>query len=76
MKQEKMYRYLGKNGLFTTHVELLNINPLPMIKLIANEGYYLTNGEKTAYSITIFPEEVEQWYEMENPNYKKWDNDI
>ena len=42
-----------------------------MVRLSAEAGFLLTNGEKTAYSITIFPEEIEQWYEIENPNYEK-----
>ena len=76
MKKEKMYRYLGRNGMITTHVELIDIQPLSMVKLSSEAGFLLTDGEKTAYSITVFPEEVEQWYEIENPNYKKWDNNI
>lgn len=76
MKKEKMYRYLGRNGMITTHVELIDISPLPMVRLSAEAGFLLTDGEKTAYSIAIFPEEVEQWYEIENPNYEKWDNNI
>lgn len=71
MKQEKMYRYLGKNGLFTTHVELLDIAPLPMIKLIADEGMLLTDGQEKVYFITVFPEDVEKWTEVKDPYYQQ-----
>ena len=67
MKQEKMYRYLGKNGLFTTHIELLKIDPLPMVKLIADKGKLLTDGEEKVYFITTFPEEVDKWTEVDDP---------
>lgn len=71
MKKEKMYRYLGKNGMITTHVELLDIAPLPMIKLSSKADYKLSNGEETAYSVTVFPEDEDKWFEIPDPEKEK-----
>lgn len=64
MKKEKMYRYLGRNGIITTWVELIDTTPLHMVRLSSDAGNILTNGEQSVYSITVFPEEVEQWQEI------------
>lgn len=73
MKKEKMYRYLGRNGMITTWVELIDTTPLPMVRLSSDAGNILTNGEQNVYSITVFPEEVEQWQEVPKP-VKEQDN--
>ena len=45
MKKEKMYRYLGRNGMITTWVELIDTTPLPMVRISSDAGNILTNGE-------------------------------
>lgn len=68
MVKKKLYRYLGKNGIITSLVELMNIDYIPMYRLEASPGYILTDGEKKAYSVDIFIEELSDWSEIESPN--------
>lgn len=66
MITKKMYRYLGRNGNITTHILLENIAPIEMVKLEANYGKILTNGIKKVYTITVFPEDIDEWYEIDD----------
>lgn len=66
MITKKMYRYLGRNGNITTHILLENIAPIEMVKLEASVGKILTNGYKKVYAITVFPEDIENWYEIDD----------
>ena len=66
MITKKMYRYLGRNGNITTHILLENIAPIEMVKLEANHGKILTNGVKKVYAITVFPEDIDEWYEIDD----------
>lgn len=70
MIKKKLYRYLGKNGIITSLVELMNIDYLPMYRLEASPGYILTNGEQMAYSVDIFAEELSNWSEIKSPEPK------
>lgn len=70
MKKTKLYRYLGRNGIITSLVELMNIDFIPMYRLEASPGFMITNGEKTVYVADIFTEELDQWYEVVDPNIK------
>lgn len=65
MLKEKMYRYLGRNGTITSRILLENISPIEMMSLQASKGKILTNGQKKVYSIVIFADEVDDWYEVE-----------
>lgn len=65
MLKEKMYRYLGRNGTITSHILLENVSPIAMMSLQASKGKILTNGQKKVYSIIIFADEVDDWYEVE-----------
>ncbi len=64
MLSPKMYRYLGRTGTITTAVKLEEIAPITMLQLKAENGKILTNGIKTAYSIIIFEDEIDDWYEI------------
>ena len=66
MIQEKMYRYLGRNGTITSTIKLESIEPIEMISLIASQGKILTNGNKKAYSIVIFEEDLPNWIEIDD----------
>jgi hypothetical protein len=66
MITQKMYRYLGRNGNITTAVKLEEINPIPMLQLNAEKGKILTNGIKKTYSVIIFEDEMNDWYEIED----------
>jgi hypothetical protein len=67
MKKQKMFRYLGKNGIITSEIELINTEFLPMLRITADSGKILTNGEKQVYSTIIFPEDLEEWTEINAP---------
>lgn len=64
MTKRKMYKYLGRNGILTTRIQLDGINFIPMVELIAGEGKVLTNGEKKVKTIVIEEEEISQWREV------------
>lgn len=64
MKQEKRYKYIGRNGIITSAVLLNGIEHIPMTYLRADQGFVLTNGEKQAYAITVETEDLPQWYEV------------
>ena len=64
MIKKKMYRYLGRNGILTTHVLLDGINHIPMIELIADPDHILTNGSVKVYAITVESDQVDQWHEI------------
>ena len=44
MKQKKIYRYVGKNGVITSPILLEDIKHIALLELIPEEGYVLTNG--------------------------------
>ena len=64
MKQNKQYRYIGRNGIITSRVLLDGINHIPMMHIEAEPGYILTDGHKFAYSLTVELEELPLWYEI------------
>ena len=64
MTTKKMYRYLGRNGILTTHVLIEGANYIPLVELIADEGKILTNGEKTTYSVIVEESEISSWSEI------------
>jgi hypothetical protein len=64
MKTTKLYRYIGYNGTLTTPILLPNIDHLEVVKLVANDGKILTNGDKTVYSIVVLPEDKALWTEI------------
>ena len=66
MIREKMYRYLGRNGTITSNIQLENIAPIHMVKLSASVGKILTDGNKKLYSVTVFEDEVANWYEIDD----------
>lgn len=70
MISQKMYRYLGRNGTITTAIKLENITPIPMVQLKAENGKILTDGIRTAYSVTVFEDELNNWYEIEDNGQK------
>ena len=65
MRKEKLYRYIGYNGILTTAILLPDIKHLKVYQLHADGGKHLTNGERKCYSIVVPEEDVELWYEVE-----------
>lgn len=66
MIKETMYRYLGRNGTITSPVKLINIEPIPMVRLKASENKILTNGHKQVHSVIIFEDELSEWEEIDD----------
>lgn len=64
MIKNKMYRYLGRNGILTTRILIDKADYIPMVRLIADEGKVLTNGERLVYEVTIEESEVAEWKEI------------
>jgi hypothetical protein len=70
MTKNKMYRYIGRNGIITSPVILDGINRIDMLSLKADEGMILSNGSKKVYSIIIEKEELEDWFEIPDETNK------
>jgi hypothetical protein len=64
MTQNKIYRYLGRNGMVTTPVLLEGVTPIIMYRLISDEDMILTNGKLQAHQIDVFEDELNDWYEI------------
>ena len=58
-----LYKYKGKNGELITVIDL-GIEHEPMIRLVADAGNYLTNGEIKTGAIDISENEIDLWSEM------------
>lgn len=71
MKKTKYYRYLGRNGSITSVVLLEQVTPIQMYELRASQGKVLTNGEEIAAIKMVFPDELEEWYEIDDPSGQK-----
>jgi hypothetical protein len=68
MKQTKMYRYLGTNGIIDSPVHLEGIYFVSSILLVADEGKSLTkDGKSLVKSIRVAnEEEAALWREVED----------
>ena len=42
MTKNKVYRYLGRNGIITTPILIEGVTPITMYRLIADEGMVLS----------------------------------
>lgn len=59
-----LYKYKGKNGVLITTIDL-GIEHDPMVRLVADAGSYLTDGEIKTTAIDITEEQTDLW--SENP---------
>lgn len=57
-----LYKYKGKNGELITTINL-GIEHEPMVRLVADAGSYLTNGEIKTGAIDITEDQVDLWSE-------------
>lgn len=57
-----LYKYKGKNGVLITTINL-SIEHEPMVRLVADAGSYLTNGEIKTSAIDITEDQVNLWSE-------------
>lgn len=67
MKRQVFYRYLGTNGVIESPIHLEDIYYVRIVRLMADDGMVLTDGEKTSAMVTIPEEEVELWTEIPAP---------
>lgn len=65
MIKEKMYEYLGENGIVCTPVLLEGIYHIEKIRLTAEDGALLTKDNKNFKKSVIIPKnEIDLWYEV------------
>lgn len=67
MKQGKVYRYLGRNGMVTTPILIEGAHAIVMYRLIADDNMLLSNGIRQAYTVDVFEDEVNNWFEIPRP---------
>jgi hypothetical protein len=66
MKKQVIYKYLGTNGTIESPVHLEDIYYVRSVRLVAETGKALTNGDRVVSSITVPEDEVDQWSEIES----------
>lgn len=64
MTKNKVYRYLGRNGIITSPVLIEGAIPITMYRLIADNNMILSNGKIHVNMIDVFGDEVENWFEI------------
>lgn len=64
MTKNKIYRYLGRNGILTTPILIEGTAPITMYRLIADAGMVLSNGKTHVNMIDVFDDEIEDWFEI------------
>lgn len=64
MTKNKVYRYLGRNGIITTPILIEGSAPITMYRLIADNGMILSNGKIHVQMIDVFDDEVNDWFEI------------
>lgn len=64
MKIEKIYHYLGVNGIIESPVLLEDVYHITKIKLFADDKKILTNGNETKKMVIIPESEVNNWKEI------------
>lgn len=64
MTKNKIYRYLGRNGILTTPILIEGATPIVMYRLIADADMVLSNGKTHVNMIDVFDDEIEDWFEI------------
>lgn len=67
MKKIKKYRYLGRNGILTTHVQLEGVHADIIYILSADKGKILTDGEQMLKVVSVYEENISKWHEIDDP---------
>lgn len=65
MTKEVLYKYLGTNGVIESPVHLEDIYYVRIIKLVADHGKVLTDGQTKVHSVRVAEDEVDNWQEIE-----------
>jgi hypothetical protein len=66
MKKEILYTYLGTNGTITSPIHLEDAYYVRKIRIIADKGMILTNGESFKQSVLVPEADVDKWKEIVN----------
>lgn len=64
MIKNKMYRYLGTNGVLETYVRLEGVYSIPLYELIAEGRHILTDGDVKTNRVVIPQEDLGLWHEI------------
>lgn len=64
MKKVKKYKYIGRNGTLISSILIDGATKIDMYCLIADEGKILTNGQQNLYSVYVYEDEINDWYEI------------
>lgn len=65
MKKQKLYRYIGSNGILDTTVLLPNTPHILRYRLIADEGKILINSfNYRTLAVDVAEDEIEDWKEI------------
>ena len=67
MKKTKRYRYIGRNGVLTTLIQLENVPCSIIYALEADKDKLLTNGEQALKVVSVYEENLSDWYEIDDP---------
>ncbi len=65
MIKNKAYKYIGRNGYIISEI-LLECEKTDMYHLIADSGKILTDGNIYTISVNVFPDELDNWKEIED----------
>lgn len=68
MKKEIIYKYLGTNGVIESPVHLEDIYYVRSVRLYADQGKKLYNGEVYRSVVKVPEDEVKDWVEVLDPN--------
>mgnify|MGYP003295510686 CR=1 FL=1 len=66
MTKKNLYRYIGKNGIITSLVQLEDAKFYAMFRLTADDNKMLTDGNVKVKSIDIFAEDLSNWTEIDD----------
>jgi hypothetical protein len=66
MKKEIIYKYLGTNGIIESPVHLEDIYYIRLVRLVADKGHMLTDGERIVSSVRVPEDEVSLWTEIKD----------
>lgn len=64
MKKTVLYRYLGTNGTILSPVHLEDVYYTRIIRLVADPGKRLTDGERELGEVLVPEDEVALWTEV------------
>lgn len=65
MTKTKVYKYTGINGSIFSIVLLEDAKSAVFYQLKADEGKILTDGNETRSLVLVFPEDVDNWTEID-----------